>query len=127
MSSESIIVKIDLKTSPEDHINHFLKKESAETTERIHQVIRDKKIIDDIKNKMKTEKDELNDRIESLLSKIYDTEGGFNKNEISNELMAMDAVKSSGGATLKLKKLVENKYPGYELLVTKTNYVISKK
>jgi anti-sigma28 factor (negative regulator of flagellin synthesis) len=126
MNSESVIIRIDLKTSPEDHINHYLKKESAETTERIHQVIRDKKIIDDIKNKMKVQKNELNDKVESLLSKIHDSVGGVDKTEIANELISLDVVKSAGGATLKLKKLVENKYPGYGLLVVKNNYTIAK-
>lgn len=125
MNDAPIIVKIDLKTSVDDYIKQHLEVESSATTQRIHEVIREKKIMEDIKNKAKEKENDKDVEINDILNKLFEDKK-IDKTETINRLINLEIVKNGSGATLKLKKLVEKKFPEFKLDNNKNDYLLVK-
>jgi hypothetical protein len=125
--SKAIIVKIDLATPPEEYIKRHLGKQSEETKAAIEKVVQEKKLVQNAKDSLKEKTRQKTTTLNNLFTQIHaQGETGMPKQEVIDAMMEMEAVKSSSGATLKLKKMVATELVGYELKVTKTHYFIVK-
>lgn len=127
MSSEAVIVKIDLSISPDEFIRRHLGRQSDETKRNIDQVIAEKKLIDKAKNSVDEKTRLITEEIDSVFNHLCaQGETGLLKSEVISRLVKIGAVKSSSGATLKLKSLVATNMVGFELKTTKDRYFITK-
>jgi len=125
--SKAIIVKIDLATPPEEYIKRHLGKQSEETKAAIEKVVQEKKLVQNAKDSLEEKTRQKTTALNNLFTQIHaQGETGMPKQEVIDAMMEMEAVKSSSGATLKLKKMVATELIGYELKVTKTHYFIVK-
>jgi len=125
--SKAIIVKIDLATPPEEYIKRHLGKQSEETKAAIEKVVQEKKLVQNAKDSLKEKTRQKTTALNNLFTQIHaQGETGMPKQEVIDAMMEMEAVKSSSGATLKLKKMVAAELVGYELKATKTHYFIVK-
>jgi hypothetical protein len=120
-----VIIKIDLTRSADDYIKMHLSAESSETNKRIHEVIKEKKIMDDIKNKAKIVEDNKEKAISDIIQTIVNT-GKINKKDTIEKLIDLEIVKNSSGATLKLKKCIEKYDKELSLDSDKENYLIKR-
>jgi len=125
--SDAIIVKIDLATPPEEYIKRHLGKQSAETKQRIEQVIHEKKLVDKAKNSLQEKTRQKTQEIDNLFTHLHaQGEVGLTKEEVLATMIKIGAAKSSSGVTLKLKAMVASNLVGYELKTTKDKYMIVK-
>lgn len=120
-TSELTIIKIDLNTSVDEYIKRHLAAQSAETREKIKTVIEERRVVE----QAKTIVEEKRSAITNLFTALQSTEEGILKEDVM-KVMTESGIKSSSGATLKLKAMVKNELVGYELITTKDRYIIKK-
>jgi len=120
-TQELTIIKIELNTSVDEYIKRHLSVQSTETREKIKAVIEERRVIEHAKNAVL----EKRSAISNLFTTLQQTEEGLLKEEVM-KVMNESGVKSSSGATLKLKAMVQNELVGFELITTKDRYIIKK-
>lgn len=119
--NELTIIRIDLNTSVDEYIKRHLATQSTETREKIKTVIEERKIIEQAKTIVEKKRSD----ITNLFTTLQSTEEGILKEDVM-KIMIESGIKSTSGATLKLKAMVKNELIGYELVVTKNKYYIKK-
>ena len=120
-TQELTIIKIELNTSVDEYIKRHLSVQSTETREKIKAIVEERKVIEHAKNVVL----EKRSAISNLFTTLQQTEEGLLKEEVM-KVMNESGVKSSSGATLKLKAMVQNELVGFELITTKDRYIIKK-
>lgn len=120
-TQELTIIKIELNTSVDEYIKRHLSVQSTETREKIKAIVEERKVIEHAKNVIL----EKRSAISNLFTTLQQTEEGLLKEEVM-KVMNESGVKSSSGATLKLKAMVQNELVGFELITTKDRYIIKK-
>jgi len=120
-TNEMTIIKIDLNTSVNEYIKRHLESQNIETREKIKSVIEERKIIQQAKDLV----EEKRSAITNLFTTLQFAEDGILKEDVM-KVMKESGVRSSSGATLKLKAMVQNELVGYKLVVTEDKYFIKK-
>lgn len=120
-TQELTIIKIELNTSIDEYIKRHLSNQSAETRNKIEAIVEERRVIEHAKNVVL----EKRSAISNLFTTLQQTEEGLLKEEVM-KVMNESGVKSSSGATLKLKAMVQNELVGFELITTKDRYIIKK-
>jgi hypothetical protein len=120
-TGELTIIRIDLNTSVDEYIRRHLETQSAETRNRIKTVIEERKIIEQARIIVEEKRSAITD----LFTALHQAEDGMLKEDVM-KVMRESGVKSSSGATLKLKAMVQNELVGYELTTSKDKYYIKK-
>lgn len=120
-TNEMTIIKIDLNTSVNEYIKRHLESQNIETREKIKSVIEERKIIQQAKDLV----EEKRSAITNLFTTLQFAEDGILKEDVM-KVMKESGVRSSSGATLKLKAMVQNELVGYKLIVTEDKYFIKK-
>lgn len=118
-ANEIVIVKIELTNTVDEYIKKYITEQSKETKEKIQTVIKERKFIEDHKNKVIEKQNSINNLFTTLMA----SEDGLPKEEVI-KVMNEAGVKSSSGITLKLKAMVKNSVVGKELVVTNDRYII---
>jgi len=124
---KAVIVKIDLTMHPEDYIKRQLSKQDAETKNRIDKAIEQKKIVEKARLAA-NEKTRLQTQVFSnLFTELFDSgDTGMLKKDVVQRLQDAGTIKSSSGATLKLKSTIKKELVGYELKTDSERYFIKK-
>lgn len=127
MSNNAVIIKIDLSIHPEDFIKRQLSQQDDATRGRIEKAIKQKKIVESARIATQEKTREQISQTNQLFTKLFESGNeGLKKEELIQEMLDKGMVKSSSGATLKLKTLVKKEMVGYELKVTPSRYIIQK-
>lgn len=120
-TQELTIIKIELNTSVNEYIKRHLATQNTETRDKIKAIVEERRTIEATQNAVL----EKRSAISNLFTTLQQAEEGLLKEEVM-KVMNESGVKSSSGATLKLKAMVQNELVGFELITTKDRYIIRK-